>query len=440
MNGSRQKPVSMMLDRLNSDEFGSISIVISAILCRLIMDWLFISYIVPFHSYQYGFQYALKPENYFISWVIIAGTMPYLLRAGKTRASSILIGILYFISFIPTTTIIGLQGISTAFILAFTLFWLSILIMNMYLPSVKLPEINGSTRQLGTLLFTVVVIGISLYVAFRYTNFRVTLDITSVYEIRQKAHAIQMPSIVSHLFYSAKIIIPILFVYYIQKKKYIISLVLVASQVLLFAMDGTKSTLFSMVAVLLIYLTFRKLSLSVTIVGITGFVLLSTLLYFAVDLEFFVDYVVRRIFFVPALLNDHYFTFFSDHPIDLYRQSLFSKIGFVSEYSRSIPYVIGEMKLGNPNAYLNNGLFADAFANLGVVGLVAMPALIVFVFRLIDSSIKSLSSAITPAVVIVAAFLFLSSSFFTILFSHGFVAVILLLIFLPRKSTEVVSK
>ena len=50
------------------------------------------------------------------------------------------------------------------------------------------------------------------------------------------------------------------------------------------------------------------------------------------------SYAVRRMMYLPALLHSEYFDFFSSHPFDFYTQSIFSKFGFESHYTISIPH------------------------------------------------------------------------------------------------------
>ena len=62
-----------------------------------------------------------------------------------------------------------------------------------------------------------------------------------------------------------------------------------------------------------------------------------------------------------------------------------------------------------------------------------MPIIFIFALKLLDSCAKGLEVKIFVIVAINMSFIFVSSFFFVTLFTHGIIAVALILYFLPRK-------
>ena len=208
-----------------------------------------------------------------------------------------------------------------------------------------------------------------------------------------------MPGILQLLFHMAKTCIPILIIYYLSVRKRAVAVLLCLAQVLLFSMDGGKSSLFSLVIALVLFFVFKKISIELILWCIAGFLLVSVLELQFIGTDNLLNYGTRRLFFVPSILNYDYFTFFSVNPI-----------------------------------YANNGLYADAFANLGYAGMLIMPIVVVAFLRFIDYCSKGLGVALASPLFVGAAFTLFSSSFFTVLITHGLLFNCVVAYLLPRDS------
>ncbi len=220
--------------------------------------------------------------------------------------------------------------------------------------------------------------------------------------------------------------------HYLSRKRNIIALLLGIVQLLAFSVDGTKSTLFTLVIVVACYFLVKRVTISVIVRAVTLIVLTALIEYIVFNSDYILNYGIRRLFYVPASLNVDYYQFFSSNDLDYYRQSIFSKLGFESPYAQSIGKTIGLYCLGSPVMNANNGLFADAYANLGVVGCFVVPLMLVTVFRVVDMVTSGLPFPIVACVLVITAYTFISSSIFTVLISHGLFLVCIILYFLPR--------
>lgn len=410
----------------------------SLVIFRIILDWVYVIYTVPNHAWQYCFAYQLSSEMQLVSWAMLMLTIPLVLLYESDRLSRLVIVILYSISFVPTTTIVAYQGVGMDFVIAFTSYWTILLAAGIVAPRCIGSKGMGKacrSRALGkwhigvlaTVLFTV-----SVYINYRYAGFSITLDLSSAYDLRKQAAEANLPGLLRLLFHMAKTCIPILIIFYFSVRRSMVAILLCLAQIMLFSMDGGKSSLFSLVIALLLFFVFKMITIESILWCIVGFLMVSVLEFQFIGTDNLLNYGVRRLFFVPSVLNFDYFTFFSMHPIDFYRQSLFSKIGWGSYYSMPIANVIGLGSLGDASIYANNGLFADAFANLGYIGTLVMPIAIVSFLRLIDYCSEGLGIALASPLFVGAAYTLLSSSFFTVLITHGLLINCVVAYLLPR--------
>ena len=116
--------------------------------------------------------------------------------------------------------------------------------------------------------------------------------------------------------------------------------------------------------------------------------------------------LIRRALFLPAYLNYHYYDYFSTHEQDVFRQSFLRHLGIQSPYDIPIPRLIGEVYYNSSDTNANNGLFSDAYLNMGTVGVLLFPFLLIMVINIIDSVAKGIDDKllILPIVVIVVVF------------------------------------
>ena len=410
----------------------------SLVAIRIVLDWVYVIYTVPNHAWQYGFAYQPSLEMQFVSWAMLMLTIPLVLLYESSRLSSIVIVTLYSVSFVPTTTIVAYQGVGVGFVIAFMTYWIVFLVAGIVVPQRIGTRNRKKARGSHTLgkwhigVLAAVLFAVSVYINYRYTGFSVTLDISSAYDLREQAAEANLPGLLQLLFHMAKTCIPILIIYYFSVRKSLVAILLCLAQILLFSMDGGKSSLFSLVIALLLFFVFKEITIESILWCVAGFLLVSVLEFQFIGTDNLLNYGARRLFFVPSVLTFDYFTFFSMHPIDFYRQSLFSKIGWGSYYSMPIANVIGLGSLGDASIYANNGLFADAFANLGHIGTLVMPIVIVSFLRFIDYCSEGLGIALASPLFVGAAYTLFSSSFFTVLITHGLLINCVVAYLLPR--------
>ena len=142
--------------------------------------------------------------------------------------------------------------------------------------------------------------------------------------------------------------------------------------------------------------------------------------------------------YLPSLLNHYYFEFVNNTTIN-YFSNLLRFIGLPNN-KLDISFAVGALYFGNPEMAANNGLFGDAFWNLGFSGLVIFPLLINLVLFLFDKASSNLNEKLIVIVAFQFAMVLIDSSLLTLLLSHGFLFVFIVLLVLPRQKLETSDK
>ncbi|MFI8577867.1 hypothetical protein ACIGEL_19430 [Rossellomorea aquimaris] len=399
---------------------------------RILLDYLYVQTVVPLFGYS-GFHANNQINKYFLSWVILFIFTPIIIKMfKKSTLSSLIIILLSFLSFIPFTCMIAFHSYTTEFIISNIVYWLALFIFYNTIPTIKLVRVtNDKFIKLILSLIVLIFFAVILFISWRYTGFRLSINLMNVYDIRSEATMYQLPSFLSYIYSASKAINPVLIVYFMSRKKYSIASFIFFIQLLSFSINGSKTVFFTTVLAVLLYWIYNdnlknKLPWFFFLISLLGL-----LEFYIVKSYLIIGFIIRRVFFVPNLLNYYYYDFFSIHTPDYLKQSFLRHIGFESPYI-PIDNLIATIYFGKPDMGANNGLFSDAYANFGIFGLLIMPLLVVLSFKFFDACSEGLDTKIFIVSGITLAFIFISSFFFTVLFTHGFLALCLILYLLPR--------
>ncbi|MEE0706528.1 MAG: hypothetical protein UCH28_09135 [Adlercreutzia sp.] len=441
MTSNERRKQGFLLDlnpKYPSKGFSRLLASFLGVICfRVILDLCYVTCIVPVYSYLYPFEFSYDSLSYAVSWLFLLAYVPLCFAARRNTApSDLIVATLFLLSVVPTSSLFAFQALPLSFLVAFGLFWLVFLSLSRMSLPFHMSQIPLRVRQILGVVVIALLCGSVLYASWTYTGFRISLDLDAVYDLRLEAREYSLPFPLPYLIGIAKVALPLFSVYYLWKRQYALFGLMCVIQLLLFSLDGSKSSLFSLALMALVFLCIRRPSKLLILGLLTLGAFLCLVAYLAFARPEMLSYLVRRMMFVPALLNAEYFDFFQTHPIDLYAQSLLSKIGFDSNYNEGIPFIIASIYHGAPEQSANNGLFADAYANLGIVGCIIMPALYVALLRLFDACVAKLPLRFSFAATVPLVITLISSSFFTALISHGLVFYLVILLLLSRCHEE----
>ncbi|MBU5676534.1 oligosaccharide repeat unit polymerase [Alkaliphilus sp. MSJ-5] len=404
---------------------------------RILLDVIYKKIVVPFFGYS-GFEMEHSIALYILSWTILFLLMPVIIKNNndQNHPSSLIILILSLVVFVPFTTMMGYGFFSGYYIICNTIYWLFLFLFHRLFLHIKFISLRPPKNTFSN--FVIMIIGIvflfvNIFISWKYTGFRFTFDLFSVYTLRSETSTFNLPLAIEYIFSASKAINPLLLVYSFTKKKYGISSLILLVQFLSFGINGMKSVFFITLLVMLVFL-FYKDSYINKIPWLCSGLCLVGLLEFVISKSFvIVDLLIRRMMFLTNMLNAYYFDFFTNNTPDYFRQSILRYFGIKSPYS-DIRYMIGDIYFSRPEMGANSGLISDAISNLGIIGVVIMPIMIAIALKLFDNCIKGLNKRLYIALCVLVAYYFISSFLFTILLTHGFLALCIVFYLLPRDS------
>lgn len=401
------------------------------IIFRLLIDWIYNFEIAPFFSYSNYLNNSTR-ESTFLSWIILAAFIPFVMWivSDSNRYNSfsqLIAALLLYLRIIPFTSLVMYMPKSSGFVFSNLVYWILIFVLLSYL---KMQNPLGLLRSRGgskSAIFVLTVISVLtvLIVSGVYCGFRIHLSLEDVYELRMEAREFDMPVVLKYLHSATSNIIPILIIYYISKGNRLMVYLLALIGLLNFSIAGHKSTLFKIILCLGLYL-FPKLDIkkylpyffiTLGVITILEFLNFNTI---ALSTIF-----IRRGLYVPASLDISYFDFIEKHGPTYFTKGIASEIGSLA---------------GDDAKRCNNGMFSDAFMNLGFLGCIIFPIIFVYFVKISEYITNNLNLSLR----FFAAFLIVStlgSSYFTTsMLTHGLFLLLVTLYLIPKREPKNVRK
>lgn len=138
--------------------------------------------------------------------------------------------------------------------------------------------------------------------------------------------------------------------------------------------------------------------------------------------------VIRRGFYMPNLLDEFYFDYISENgPI------------FYQPQKTNLAFTIGDTYFGNEEMRCNNGLFTDAFMNLGWIGVLFYPILFAYFFKTCERSFRYVNENSTLFAAFIITSTLRSSLFTTSVFTHGLFIAVFSMLFMSNRSERIVA-
>lgn len=395
--------------------------LLSVLIYRVCLDMIYIQCIAPFWGY-YNLTYEPELLSVASSWGILVFSFFFVLPFFYKPDSIISIaGILFFfIRFVPFTSFIACKAQPANFVLLECIYWLLIFFLLSRGKNICVPRLPQSDTLLYT--FAVVLSLIVIFVSGRYTHFRLNFNLLNVYELRAEARGFNMPSILSYLWAPASNVLPIILIFLIKKKNIWIAIFISFIIFLNFSINGSKSTLFKLFFCLFLYFFMKKGLLS-KVPYLFVLLVIATLTEWYFNATTFIStFVVRRVLYVPSLLDSLFYDYIQQTGPLYYNQG-----------DVNITFLIGEKYFGDEDMMANNGMFSDAYMNLGWMGCLIYPFLYVLFFKICDSAFHGVNRQIVFFAGLLIVTTIGSSVFTTALLTHGIFLLCLITYLLPRE-------
>lgn len=345
---------------------------------------------------------------------IVLAVLPALYLPIRWRApSDFLLTLIYFLTYIPTTaTFPGITTLDLIDIIAYVAVFNASIIILMQAPRIRgmrMPRFSLSSRRFELLLYALsaaVVLVYAFQASIRITRF----DLFDLYEERLafQRDLAGRPALVTYVqATTANALAPIMMIFGLAHRRRAVVLTGAALLVYTFLVTTSKGYLFLVPGIALFWLAWkmwRGPAVLLVPAGAVGIGILSLLL----DQVLFggtrsiISWVFHfRLFGNSAFLSEAYYRFFSLNEKVLYTQSILNPFSGTVYYT---PYqwMVGAEETGNPMNGANANYVADAFANLGFLGVFLM-TLILLVAMLVYNRValgKSIVLGLLPLFVI----------------------------------------
>lgn len=363
------------------------------ILFKLILGFSYSTFIVGHFSYM-AFTLDFNVYKYLLSWLLLIGI--YFVIPKDKKPSSIFLQLHFIIMFIPKLTIYAFMNQSTRFLLlCIGIFVLQCILVKL-IPNVKIAYIKNSKNILyfSSLAGITIFVYASMIIANGVPDFT-ALNLLDVYYVRGNVvHSFSMSYLAT---WQERVINPLFITMSYFNKKWKLLIVSIGLHVLIFMITANKATFFIPIAIVVVSTIYKKndffLILSkIAIAGIIG----SLVFYQMTQNILLPSLFLRRFLFIPAQLRFFYYDFFSQNEFLYFSEGIVGLIfGTRSPYDMPSSVFIPILYIGN-EGWGNTGYLADAYANMGVLGMLILSSLLVFIFKLTDS----LALKINPEVVI----------------------------------------
>lgn len=234
-------------------------------------------------------------------------------------------------------------------------------------------------------------------------------------------------------FYSMVLIIGLYLA--IVYKHYLDSLLILITYFALYTLSMEKSLLMKPIIAIFISFMVRKKKLNqVSELFIGGFVLLmiiSIIEYIVAKESVIYTLIIRRIAYMPSYLTHVYYDFFNAHDKVWFTRDVFQldkivNLIYSGRYSTGIVQTIAEEVYGGGIPSPNTGLFAEAFAQAGYLGVLIFPPIVVLAFKYLYKCSRNFG--IGASMVILAQFA-LSMISIQLLWSRAVVQILIFVLF-----------
>ncbi len=255
-------------------------------------------------------------------------------------------------------------------------------------------------------------------------DFRVFL-FKDIYEVR--AIAAQKATFITSYFLSwlMKIVIPIGLVLSLKNKKWILFSFFTLAQIYLFTIAGHRSAFISFFVIFILFIESHQKQILVLLSSIITLIILSKFVTLTTGNLIAESTIVRRAFFLPAIIINDYFDFFKDNHTYLSYSILHSYIDY--PFDLQPPQLIGKYYFNHESANVNSGFISDGYMNFGNIGVLLNIFIVVAITRFFQFvKVPSIYSGI----VLIILYTLISSFLFTSLLTHGILLFMLLVLFL----------
>ncbi len=426
--------------------------IVGIIIWKILIDYMFADIVTDVYAYMN----QIADYNYWklaISWIVlfVFYVLGNLLCSGMVRFAY---DFLFLLSFIPTLTVWWAKNENNWCMLLVTLYWLVWWMASFCITRSKkyrlfrLAEVNVgdgsnfseepltiSNEQFNKgaiyVIFTLCALA-TLFFSYRYGGMRLFVGLGDVYNYRN-VEGNSMSSIEAYLYnWMVSIVLPLILLFFLTNKKHLWAIICSLLISMNYAIYGNKAMLFMILLAFCIAIinrtNFSEYLMVYSLLGANIATSLSIILQ-KTGITLWGVALIDRMTTGIAAAHFYYYDFFQTHEFLFLRQSILRFL-FPDPYGTPISILIGSnIRYNLTGSYnnLNNGVFSDAYANFGSIGVVVYPIAFVCAIYIFEKELRDIK---TPYRYLLLCWLLLycmSIGFFQWLMSGGFIVSIILL-------------
>jgi len=400
---------------------------ILAFILFISMMYGYIVFVYPMFNYS-GFQYTWDTMKVIESFVLFFITLIFISTNLISKFMySVNMLVLLFMT-MPNYVIYMFMNIPRAIPYSYFFMHLILILLSMTKINFKSYIISEKYESKVMIGLTIIMLIPFIITYGTHLNLKV-LIFQDIYKVRD--YSTRHNNILTGYFYSwlTNSVTPFLIIYGYVKKNYKYIIFGVITILYLYIIAAHKSVFFGLVMLLFLNL-FKGYERKIFIIYLvmTSVVILGIAIFLHNGNISIASMFLRRVFFIPALLNKYYFEFFDHNHIYL-AHSIFKH--FIDyPYTMRPDHLIGATYFHNPNMGANNGIVSDGFMNFGYVGV----AINIFIFGMIMKFFESvnINELLFP---LIYAFIFSlnSGALLVVLLTHGLIVFILMVLFFNKR-------
>lgn len=372
---------------------------------------------------------------------IIAIISIFLSSALSTKADvrNLLLVFFHYVFFIPSL-IISTTLISPGHYLIVLLISAGLIVISANIPIRSARIASLSQKHFFIIVFSFLFIQVVLLAAYGgMRNF--SLNIFTVYDFRRDVAA-DMPGIFAYFISGvSKVVAPITLALAIYFRSSALAVLSMSLTVWMFGMTHHKSVLFLPLMVgALYYMLLSKRAFAFIMIGlisVTCFSLAEVLLKFLFSSQepaLFTGIFLRRVLFIPPLLDAIYVGYFENMPKFYWSTSRLGLGLSQNPYELTAPFLIGLEAFSREGMSANTGVIGSGYANAGLVGVIIYSIILGFVVGILQAFGRAIGHELVFAGSLSVVFSVLTSTDLTTAFlTHGLIFLFLLLVIFPRR-------
>lgn len=396
-----------------------------------LLDIIYLKCVGNYHAFFY---ISISPANVINGWIItFLMAFFFAVYYRQNTSSSILLILLNMLYFLPMITYCSFGGGSASFLSWGLVYWGILSLCQLKVPLV-LPEIKeDNTKKINfTLILTALISLPILFVWIKYAHCRllIGMNFENVYAVRAESMSYSLPVALNYIMNMVPMILGVLTILSLNKRMYMLLCPILLLMIIDYSIAGSKSVFFLPFILIGGYVLYKKEYITLILPGGVVIELLAIAEFFF-GKGYIVTLLFRRMGFMLGQLSEYYYRFFNENSIDFFRQGVLGKLGFESVYSQGISYVIGN-NFETQTVNCNNGLLADVWGNLGLIGIVVMPIIIIFCFRLLDFATHGIESKLLIGIIVYYSMIFANTQWSTALLTHGYLLLCILMMLFPK--------